>query len=61
VPCGGERDYAEVTRDEELLKRGMLFRLPQGAGTSLQVRMPLEFETTQRAEPRPPPTLPPQD
>jgi CoA:oxalate CoA-transferase len=58
VPCGPERDYEEVTHDVELLERGMLFRLPQGEGTSLQVRMPLEFQTTQRADPRPPPKLP---
>ena len=49
VPCGPERDYAEVAQDQELFDRGMLFRLAQGDGTSLQVRMPLEFETTQRA------------
>lgn len=58
VPCGPERDYAEVVQDKALFDRGMLFRLPQGEGTSLQVRMPVEFETTQRATPRPPPTLP---
>jgi crotonobetainyl-CoA:carnitine CoA-transferase CaiB-like acyl-CoA transferase len=58
VPCGPERDYAEVTRDEALLRRGMLFRLPQGQGSSLQVRMPIEFETTQRPSPTPPPALP---
>lgn len=58
VPCGPERDYAEVTQDEELFARGMLFRLPQGGGSSLQVRMPLEFETTRRAAPKPPPKLP---
>jgi CoA:oxalate CoA-transferase len=58
VPCGPERDYAEVTRDEELFRRGMLFRLPQGQGSSLQVRMPVEFETTQRRPPTPPPMLP---
>ena len=58
VPCGPERDYAEVVADPELLARGMLFRLPQGEGSSLQVRMPLEFETTQRVEARPPPRLP---
>ena len=61
VPCGPERDYAEVVRDPELQARGLLFRLPQGEGSSLQVRMPLEFETTQRAVPRPPPTLPVQE
>ena len=60
VPCGPERDYAEVVRDESLYDRGLLFRLPQGEGTSLQVRMPLEFETTQRAVPRAPPRLPKQ-
>jgi crotonobetainyl-CoA:carnitine CoA-transferase CaiB-like acyl-CoA transferase len=58
VPCGPERNYAEVVADAELHERGMLFRLPQGGGNSLQVRMPLEFETTQRAIPRPPPALP---
>ncbi|MBS0446897.1 MAG: CoA transferase [Proteobacteria bacterium] len=58
VPCGPERSHAEVVEDEDLLARGMLFRLPQGSGSSLQVRMPLEFETTQRAEPRSPPVLP---
>jgi formyl-CoA transferase len=61
VPCGPERDYAEVVRDAELLERGLLFRLPQGGGTSLQVRMPLEFETTRRATPRPPGGLPRQE
>ena len=60
VPCGPERNYAEVTSDAELKERGMLFRLPQGSGSSLQVRMPLEFETTQRAEPRQSPALPEQ-
>ena len=54
LPCGPERDYAEVIADAELIRRGMLFRL----GDSLQVRMPLEFQTTQRATPRPPPRLP---
>lgn len=58
VPCGPERNYAEVVRDVELHERGMLFRLPQGEGSSLQVRMPLEFETTQRAAPRTSPKLP---
>jgi crotonobetainyl-CoA:carnitine CoA-transferase CaiB-like acyl-CoA transferase len=58
VPCGPERDYAEVVEDEELIGRGMLFRLPQGSGSSLQVRMPVEFETTQRATPKPPANLP---
>lgn len=54
LPCGPERDYAEVVADADLIRRGMLFRL----GDSLQVRMPLEFQTTQRATPRPPPRLP---
>lgn len=58
VPCGPERGYAEVIEDADLLARGMLFRLPQGSGTSLQVRMPVEFETTRRATPEPPPSLP---
>jgi CoA:oxalate CoA-transferase len=58
VPCGPERDYAEVVADPELAARGLLFRLPQGAGSSLQVRMPLEFQATQRATPTPPPTQP---
>ena len=58
VPCGPERTYAEVVEDKELIERGMLFRLPQGTGSSLQVRMPLEFETTQRATAKPPPRLP---
>lgn len=58
LPCGPERGYAEVTSDPELIARGLLFKLPQGGGESLQVRMPLEFETTQRAVPRPPPELP---
>jgi crotonobetainyl-CoA:carnitine CoA-transferase CaiB-like acyl-CoA transferase len=57
VPCGPERSYAEALRDEELLQRGMLFRL----GAGMHVRMPLEFEATQRGEPRPPPGLPQQD
>ncbi|MBU1358996.1 MAG: CoA transferase [Gammaproteobacteria bacterium] len=54
VPCGPERDYAEVVQDDDLHRRGMLFRL----GESLQVRMPLEFENTERVEARPPPRLP---
>ncbi len=58
VPCGPERDYAEVVNDAELLARGRLFRLPQGTGHSLQVRMPIEFETTQRADARPAPAMP---
>lgn len=58
VPCGPERPYAEVVQDPELIERGMLFRLPQGEGSSLQVRMPLEFETTRRATPKPPSKLP---
>ena len=58
LPCGPERGYAEVTRDAELFGRGLLFRLPQGEGSSLQVRMPVEFENTPRAVPRPPPELP---
>jgi crotonobetainyl-CoA:carnitine CoA-transferase CaiB-like acyl-CoA transferase len=58
VPCGPERPYAEVVADPELIERGMLFRLPQGEGSSLQVRMPLEFETTQRATSKPSPRLP---
>jgi crotonobetainyl-CoA:carnitine CoA-transferase CaiB-like acyl-CoA transferase len=44
--------------DEELAARGMLYRLPDGASGTLQVRMPLEFETTQRSAPQPPPRLP---
>lgn len=58
VPCGPERDYGEVTADPDLLASGRLYRLPQGAGSSLQVRMPLEFDATQCAQPRPPPELP---
>ena len=58
LPCGPERDYAEVTTDAELLTRGMLYRLPAGDGASLQVRMPLEFTTTERVRPEPPPALP---
>jgi crotonobetainyl-CoA:carnitine CoA-transferase CaiB-like acyl-CoA transferase len=57
LPCGPERDYAEVTVDPELHARGMLYRLPAGDAGSLQVRMPLEFETTPRAAPEPPPSL----
>lgn len=55
VPCGPERDYAEVARDPELNARGMLFRLSVGKGgdaSVLQVRMPVEFATTERAPPR---------
>jgi crotonobetainyl-CoA:carnitine CoA-transferase CaiB-like acyl-CoA transferase len=58
VPCGPERDYAEVTCDAALIASGRLFRLPDAAGGSLQVRMPLEFETTQGAVHRRPPDLP---
>lgn len=58
LPCGPERDYAEVTTDAELLGRGMLYRLPAGDGASLQVRMPLEFATTERVQPKAPPALP---
>jgi crotonobetainyl-CoA:carnitine CoA-transferase CaiB-like acyl-CoA transferase len=58
LPCGPERSYAEVVGDRELRERGMLYRLPQGAGESLQVRMPLSFETTAVATPQPAPTLP---
>lgn len=58
LPCGPERSYAEVVEDPELLARGMLYRLPQGSGDSLQVRMPLVFETTPAAPPRPAPLLP---
>ena len=58
VPCGPERSYAEVVNDPELAERGMLFRLPQGDGSSLQVRMPLQFETTQRSTPKSAPRLP---
>jgi crotonobetainyl-CoA:carnitine CoA-transferase CaiB-like acyl-CoA transferase len=54
VPCGPERDYAEVIEDKDLNSRGMLFRL----GESLQVRMPLEFENTTRVDPKPSPRLP---
>jgi crotonobetainyl-CoA:carnitine CoA-transferase CaiB-like acyl-CoA transferase len=57
LPCGPERDYAEVTTDAELLARGMLYDLPSADGGSLQVRMPLEFATTQRAAPQAPPSL----
>ena len=58
LPCGPERDYAEVTEDADLHARGMLYRLPQGNGESLQVRMPLQFATMQRVMPQPPPVLP---
>jgi crotonobetainyl-CoA:carnitine CoA-transferase CaiB-like acyl-CoA transferase len=58
LPCGPERDYAEVTEDGDLHVRGMLYRLPQGDGESLQVAMPLQFSTTQRVAPQPPPLLP---
>ncbi|VWX61879.1 conserved hypothetical protein [Burkholderiales bacterium 8X] len=58
LPCGPERDYAEVVSDPALHARGMFYRLDNGEGHSLQVRMPLDFETTRRAMPRPPPVLP---
>jgi len=58
VPCGPERDYAEVTADPDLLASGRLYRLPQGEGSSLQVRMPLEFDHTPCVQPRPAPELP---
>lgn len=57
LPCGPERDYAEVTTDAELLARGMLYQLPSTDGISLQVRMPLEFATTPCAAPQAPPSL----
>jgi formyl-CoA transferase len=57
LPCGPERDYAEVTVDAELHARGMLYQLPSADGGSLQVRMPLEFATTPRAAPEAPPSL----
>lgn len=58
LPCAPERDYAEVVSDEELFRRGMLYRLPSGDAASLQVRMPLEFATTPRVAPKPAPDLP---
>lgn len=58
LPCGPERSYAEVIADPELHKRGMLYRLTQGTGDSLQVRMPLSFETTPMSLPKPAPALP---
>ena len=61
LPCGPERDYAEVTEDAVLHARGMLYRLPQGDGESLQVGMPLHFTTMQRVVPQPPPVLPASD
>ena len=61
LPCGPERDYAEVTGDAELHARGMLYRLPQGDGESLQVGMPLQFTTMQPVVPQPPPVLPASD
>jgi CoA:oxalate CoA-transferase len=61
LPCGPERDYAEVTEDADLHARGMLYRLPQGDGESLQVGMPLQFTTMQRVVPQPPPLLPASD
>jgi crotonobetainyl-CoA:carnitine CoA-transferase CaiB-like acyl-CoA transferase len=58
VPSGPVREYAEVVADRELAGRGMLYRLPHdGLDATLQVRMPLEFETTERAEPSAPPRL----
>jgi crotonobetainyl-CoA:carnitine CoA-transferase CaiB-like acyl-CoA transferase len=57
LPCGPERDYAEVTVDAELFSRGMLYRLGAGNASSLQVRMPLEFAATPRAIPEPPANL----
>jgi len=57
LPCGPERGYDEVTTDAELRSRGMLYDLPSTDGGSLQVRMPLEFATTQRATPQAPPSL----
>jgi len=57
LPCGPERDYAEVIADAELRARGMLYDLPSTDGGSLQVRMPLEFATTPRAVPRAPRSL----
>ena len=58
IPCGPERDYAEVAADDDLIRRGMLYRVPIGAKDLLQVRMPIDFETTARAEARAAPALP---
>ena len=58
LPCGPERDYAEVTSDADLHARGMLYHLPQGNGDSLQVAMPLQFATMPRVMPQSPAALP---
>jgi crotonobetainyl-CoA:carnitine CoA-transferase CaiB-like acyl-CoA transferase len=57
VPCGPERDYDEVAADAELKRRGMLYRLPAGGADILQVRMPIDFDNTTRAQPRPAPRI----
>jgi crotonobetainyl-CoA:carnitine CoA-transferase CaiB-like acyl-CoA transferase len=57
VPCGPERAYMEVAADDELKRRGMLYRLPAGGADILQVRMPIDFDNTTRAEPRPAPRI----
>jgi len=57
VPCAPERGYGEVIDDVELRRRGMVFTLPVDEGEALQVRMPLEFETTARAPARAAPTM----
>ena len=61
VPCGPERVYAEVAADDELKRRGMLYRLPAGGADILQVRMPIDFDNTTRAEPKPAPRIPRRD
>jgi crotonobetainyl-CoA:carnitine CoA-transferase CaiB-like acyl-CoA transferase len=50
-----------VTEDADLRARGMLYRLPQGDGESLQVAMPLQFSTMQPVVPQSPPRLPASD
>lgn len=55
LPCAPERTYAEIETDCELLDRGMLFRLPEGEGGSLQTRLPLQFNSLRFAEMSAPP------
>jgi CoA:oxalate CoA-transferase len=57
IPCGPERTYAEVARDEDLLRRGMLYHLEGREGSSLQVRSPVSFLEQEQQPPHAAPAL----